>query len=73
MTKDKCVLCIIAALFLLSGCYVGGFIPLKFTFDNNIEGAKFYQSAGKPWSINHEDEITREGDGAIRFRVRALS
>jgi hypothetical protein len=70
VTNKKYLPYIISSLFLLLGCSSGGFNTLKYTFDNNTGGAKFYQSAGKPWSINHEDKITRVGEGSVRFELR---
>ena len=70
MTNKNHFLYIIVFLFLLLGCSSGGFNTLKYTFDNSIGGAKFYQSAGRSWSINHEDKITRRGKGSVRFELR---
>lgn len=70
--KYKCLLFIITAIFFLSGCSSSGrFNTFKHRFDRSISGAKFYQSAEKPWSIKHDKEITRSGNGSVRFELRA--
>ena len=70
MTNHKRLLLIAAILMLLSGCSATGSRALTRTFDHNTAGAKFYQSAGKLWSISHETKITRNGGGAVRFELR---
>ena len=70
MTNKKYFLYSIISLFLFLGCSSGVFNTLKYTFDNSTGGAKFYQNAGKNWSINHEDKVTRDGEGSVRFELR---